>query len=90
MNYENKTNEELIEILEEKDSQIYTLECDAQDSSDLEDEVSELNNQAEEYNTALSDRETVSESAFTAGHEAGTKGLELMRAWLNHKIEARI
>ena len=90
MDYENKTNEELIEILACKDEEIYDLQSELQTEEDLIDEVSALESQIEDHNDALVDREVVSEVAFAAGHEAGTKGSELMRAWLNHKIEARI
>ena len=89
-NYENKTNEELIELLEAKDEQICDFEENEQHCSDLEDENRDLQNVIDDFNSALSDREEVSEAAFFAGHNDGLNGNQALKSWLNYKIGARI
>lgn len=90
MEYENKTNEELIELLEARDETINELEEYEQSCDDLQDENRDLQNIIDEYDSAVSDREKVSESAFFAGHHEGLNGNQALKSWLNYKIRARI
>jgi len=90
MEYENKTNEELIDLLEAKDEEINTLQENEQSIDDLVDEIRDYENQQEAYNDALVDRERVSEKAFYAGYDAYKPDDSKVKAWLNYKIEARI
>ena len=88
--YENKTNEELIELLESKDEEIEQFEEHDQTVEELEDENRDLQNIIDDYNSSLSDREEVSEAAFDAGYEAKENNEAKMKAWLNYKIGARL
>lgn len=88
--YENKTNEELIELLEAKDEEIQQQQEHDQSIEELEDENRDLQNVIDDYNSSLSDREEVSEAAFDAGYEAKENQLPKLKAWLNYKIGARI
>ena len=88
--YENKTNEELIELLEAKDEIIGELEENEQSCSDLESENADLQKIVNDYDESLCDREEVSELAFNAGYDACHTGSEQLRGWLNFKIGARI
>jgi len=90
MNYENKTEEELIELLEDRDEKIEELEQEVCEASELEDEVSELQGQLDEVNSALTDREEVSERAFYSGYKSGANSEFVLKSWLNFKIEERI
>ena len=90
MEYENKTNEELIELLEARDEKINELEEYEQSCDDLQDENRDLQNIVDEYDSAVSDREKVSEFAFNAGYKAKENNEEHLRGWLNFKIGARI
>lgn len=90
MEYENKTKEELIDLLEAKDEEINTLQENEQIIDDLTDEIRNYENQQEEYNEALADREQVSEKAFYAGYDAYKSAAFKVKAWLNYKIEARL
>mgnify|MGYP003637413969 CR=1 FL=1 len=88
--YENKTNEELIELLEAKDEEISEFEESDQSIEELMSENQDLQNIVNEYDESLSDREEVSELAFNAGYDACCTGSEQLRGWLNFKIGARI
>ena len=88
--YENKTNEELIDLLEVRDERIGELEENEQSIDDLEDENRDLQNIVNEYDSAVSDREKVSEVAFNAGYQAKENNQAQLKAWLNYKIGARI
>ena len=88
--YENKTNEELIELLEAKDEEIEELEANEQNCSDLEEENATLQSQIEDYDESLCDREEVSELAFNAGYEAKENNQDQLRGWLNYKVGARL
>jgi hypothetical protein len=88
--YENKTNEELIELLEAKDEEISEFEEHDQSIEELEDENRDLQNVIDDFNSSLSDREEVSELAFNAGYEAKESNQPLLKSWLNFKIRARI
>ena len=91
MEYENKTKEELIDLLEAKDEEINDLQENEQSIEELADEISDYESQQEEYNEALADREQVSEKAFYAGFDAYQCGeVNEQKAWLNYKIEARL
>ena len=89
MEYENKTNEELIELLEAKDDEISELQETEQNIEELTDVISDYQSQEEDYNLALADREQVSEKSFYAGRISDQK-LTPLKAWLNHKIEERL
>ena len=88
--YENKTNDELIELLEAKDEKISEFEEHDQTIDELEDENRDLQNIIDDFNGSLSDREEVSEFAFNAGYEAKESNQPLLKSWLNFKIGARI
>ena len=88
--YENKTNEELIELLESKDEEIEQFEENHQSIEDLESDNQDLQNVIDDYNSSLSDREEVSEAAFKSGHKSGLDNEALLKSWLNYKIGARI
>ena len=90
MEYENKTNEELIDLLEAKDEEINTLQENEQSIDDLVDEIRDYENQQEAYNDALVDRERVSERAFYAGFKAAENKSTALKSWLNHKVEVRL
>lgn len=88
--YKNKTNEELIDLLEAKDEEIEELEANEQSIDDLEDENRDLQAIINEHDESLGDREEVSELAFDAGYEAKENNEPQLKAWLNFKIGARI
>lgn len=88
--YENKTNEELIELLEARDEELEQIEEHDQSIEEAEDENRDLQNIIDDYNSSLSDREEVSEAAFDAGYEAKENNEAKMKAWLNYKIGARL
>ena len=88
--YSNKWNEELIELLEERDEHIDELDCKLEDVIGFEEEVSDLQNQIDDFNSSLGDREEVSEKAFYAGFTEGSRTLDPLKPWLNYKMEARI
>jgi len=90
MQYENKTIEELIDLLEAKDEEINELEESEQNIEELSDEVSELQNQIDDFNSSMGDREQVSEKAFNAGYDACRVGGAQLKSWLNYKIEERL
>lgn len=91
MEYENKTNEELIELLEAKDEEINILQENEQNAQELTDEISDYESQVEEHNEALADREQVSEKAYYAGFDdAKNEKLSSIKGWLNFKVEQRI
>ena len=90
MEYENKTNEELIELLEARDETINDLEEYEQSCGDLEDENRDLQSIIDEHDSSVSDREEVSEAAFNSGWHACCNGKAKLKSWLNYKIEARI
>ena len=88
MKYENKTNEELIEILEERDEEIEQLESR---NDDLENEVDTLSSDLSSLEAEMvhsDDEEGIAEKAFNAGFEA--KSENQFQAWLNYKVEARL
>jgi len=86
----NKSKEELIEIIEQLDEKIEELEQEVYEASELEDEVSELQGQLDDVNSALTDREEVSEKAFYSGYKSGANSEFVLKSWLNFKIEERI
>ncbi len=92
--YSDKTNDELIELLETKDEEIEELEYKTQSIEDLEDEVTTLSNEIAGYDESLSDREQVSEKAFNAGYDACDSDSKAyigkLKQWLNFKMEARL
>ena len=94
MNYEDKTIEELIDLLEDKDETISDLQCDLQAKEDEYDEVSEENGELSVEMSRIEEfdieKEPFAEKAFNAGYEAKENARPLMRAWLNYKIEARL
>jgi len=94
MNYENKTIEELLEILEDKDEIIDDLQCDLQakesDYDDVASENGELSAEMSRIQEFDIEKEPFAEKVFNAGYLAGKNGEELLRAWLNQKIEARL
>jgi len=90
MEYENKTNKELIELLESKDEELSEYEESAQTIDELSEEISDYESRESEYNESLADRESVSELAFDAGHAAGANNSPVVKSCLNYKIEAKL
>ena len=88
MTYENKTNEELIELLEEKDEEIQQLECKA---DDLEMEQADYVNEIESMTECSIDKqeqEELAEKSFYAGlYSSRNLTLTPLKAWLNYKME---
>ena len=80
MNYENKTNEELTELLEERDQSI----------EDLNDEITSDAEDAKDYDRAIKDLSTIAEKSFYAGYNTIKKPMNDLKAWLNYKMEARL
>ena len=81
--YSNKSNEELIELLEELN----------QANHDLKTEVRDSAIDSRDYDRAILQLETVAEKSFYAGFECGINKeivMTKMKAWLNYKMEARI
>ena len=85
-----KTNEELIELLEERDEEIEELESCTSHIDDLEDEIATLTSEINDYDESLSCREEVSEKAFYAGYNTIKKPENSIKAWLNFKVENRL
>ncbi len=91
MNYENKTNEELIDLLDERDEEIEVLEQCKMEIDALEDEVTLRQSQIDEHDESLSCREEVSEKAYYAGfNDANNTTLSNIKGWLNFKVENRL
>ena len=89
MSYENKTNKELIELLEEKDEEIQQLESKADDlECEQADFVSEIES-ITEYSMDKSQQEELAEKSFYAGRDSDTNSTPL-KSWLNYKIGERI
>lgn len=88
--YENKTIEELIDLLEGKDDQIEELEQSNCEIDDLNDEIKDQQNTIDEFESLNCDREGISEIAFKSGYQAKESDKPLMKAWLNFKVENRI
>ena len=92
MGYENKTNEELIELLEQRDEELEEYEMKVGDieceRDSAYDDLSVLH-ELEDF-----DKESFAEKAFDRGVEAGQNfkhdKTKIMKAWLNYKIEARL
>lgn len=88
MEYENKTNEELIDLLEGRDDEIDELKQKNDETSmelsDSYDQLSELH-EIEDF-----DKETFANNAFDAGYEAKGNNEAKLKSWLNYKIGARI
>jgi hypothetical protein len=86
MNYENKSKEELIELLEELQ----------QENKDLKEEIKSNSDDNKCYEDAISYNETRSERVFYSGYKSGKDaGLAYhtgntyesnIKAWLNFKI----
>ena len=87
MSYENKTNEELIELLEEKDEEVQELESRASDSEDELNELRVDNSILEEFRE---DKEEFAKSAFDSGYDSGFNKDHQLKAWLNYKIGERL
>jgi len=89
MSYENKTIEELIELLEEKDEEIQQLECKADDlEMEQADYVSEIES-ITEYSMDKHEQEELAEKSFYAGLDSNSN-ITPLKAWLNYKIEERL
>ena len=88
--YENKTIEELIDLLEGQDDKIEELEQEVDEVkaelSDTYDSLSEL------YEIEDFDKESFAEKAFNAGFECADSdgSLTKFKGWLNYKMEARL
>lgn len=85
--YENKTNEELIDLLEERDESLQDAESSLSDLSDQITELSIDNSMLEDFRE---NKEELVESSFNSGYEAKENNEPKLKAWLNHKIGARI
>ena len=94
MSYENKTNEELIDLLEGKDDRISELEEELQEAESQIDDVKEENVHLSVEISRIEDfdveKEPFAEAAFNEGYKAKSEDKPLMKAWLNYKIEARL
>ena len=77
--YENKTNEELIELLEEEN----------QSNEDLRDEIKSISSDNNDYDVAILELATIAEKSFYAGRDSDLQSTPL-KAWLNYKIGERI
>lgn len=94
MNYENKTEEELIQLLEERDENIESLEEELQcaessleEANDTVDDLSIDNSMLEEFRE---NKEELVQEAWDSGYESGDKKEAQLKSWLNYKIGARI
>lgn len=87
MSYENKTNEELIELLEEKDREI---ENQKDRIEDLKTDCKDYRIQVSDYKDLEEERESITEHAFNAGYDSCCTGSEQLRGWLNYKMEVRL
>ncbi len=92
MSYEDKTKEELIDLLDIKDDEIETLERDRSDYEASEEEVESLNHEVCELRDDISDKLELIEKAFYAG---GNCAISMrystpLKAWLNYKIGERL
>jgi len=94
MSYENKTIEELIGLLEERDESIESLQeelqCAESSLSDANDTVDDLaidNSILEDWRE---DKEEIVKKAFDAGYNTIKKPMNDLKAWLNYKIGERL
>lgn len=94
MNYENKTEEELISILDERDENIETLceEIDSlqQDNEELSEEVSIISTELSLFREFEEEKEEFANNAFDSGFDSGVNGEQKLKSWLNFKIGARL
>ena len=91
----NITNlDEALEKIDELKKTIDDLQCDLQakesDYDDVASENGELSAEMSRIQEFDIEKEPFAEKVFNAGYLAGKNGEELLRAWLNHKIEARL
>ena len=84
--YENKTNEELIELLESKDERINDLEECEQSCEELESEIRCMSSDGNDYDKAIKELATIAEKSFYAGRNSDLKSTQL-KSWLNYKME---
>tara|TARA_R110000823_G_scaffold314099_1_gene442499 strand:- start:216 stop:458 length:243 start_codon:yes stop_codon:yes gene_type:complete len=77
--YENKTNEELIELLDEL----------KQSNESLRDEIKTASSDNKDYDRAILELTTTAEKSFYAGRCSNLKVTPL-KAWLNYKMEERL
>lgn len=77
--YENKTNEELIELLEELN----------QSNEDLREEITNTASDNNDYDLAILQLETIAEKSFYAGRDSNLN-LTPLKAWLDHKVGERL
>jgi len=78
--YTDKTNEQLIEILEEL----------KQENEDLKSEIQTAKSDSKDYDSAILNNEKVVEKAFYAGFTEGSRTLDPLKPWLNYRMEARL
>lgn len=78
--HENKTKEELIDVIDELE----------QSNDDLRDEIKNISVDASDYDTAILQLETIAEKSFYAGYNVIKKPNNQTKAWLNYKVEARL
>lgn len=77
--HENKTNEELIELIEEL----------KQSNHDLKTELRDTATDNKDYDKAIKDLATIAEKSFYAGRDSDLKSTQL-KSWLNYKMEERL
>jgi len=85
-----KSKEELIELLEERDNKIDELKQEIEtNSDDYMFNTAELN---EMYSGHLDKRELeeLTEKTYAAGYQAKENNEPKLKSWLNYKIGARI
>jgi len=74
--YENKTNEELIELIDEL----------KQSNNDLKTELRDTAIDNKDYDKAILELSTIAEKSFYAGRGSDLKSTQL-KSWLNYKME---
>jgi len=91
--YSDKTNEQLIELLEERDE---TIEEKTQEIESKADEYNVIFNELHELHSETMDKielEEFTKSVFMAGYEAGRSGktgATPLKCWLNYKMMERM
>ncbi|NRA79367.1 MAG: hypothetical protein HRU18_14260 [Pseudoalteromonas sp.] len=77
--HENKTNEELIDLIDEL----------KQSNESLRDEIRTASSDNNDYDKAILELSTIAEKSFYAGRDSDLKSTQL-KSWLNYKMEERI
>jgi len=86
--YDNKTNEQLVELLEERDQKIEEVEQSL--TEEQESLVSAYNDLSRLHEIDDFDESAFAEKAFYAGFTEGSRTLDALKPWLNYKIMENI